>query len=205
MTIINEQLGFAFYHIPRTAGSAITWGLAQTIPELPDPPSAEKTYEIHAWQHKYHLKRPNKWASVMHPSFKYEKWKHLKIYTVYRNPFDRAVSLYNWSKRKRGKFEDFVDHLMKSKRHGIASSQIIFCNPKFVTFDMRFENLNKDFKRMCIELGLKPINLPMINKSPTTKDYTEEYDSDTVIRKVMDLYSDDFEELNYPLDPYWSG
>jgi len=201
MTIICKTHGFAFYHIPKTGGCAITWGLAKAIPEWPDPPPAEEVFGIesrckghknYGWQHIYHEKMG---SSIMHPLFIPQHLEGLRVFSFYRNPFDRLLSLYWWKTKGGVKFKDFV---MNFAPKGLLTQQIDYCHPKHLSFFGRFENLNDDFKKVCKELCIKPVDLPIVNKYPRAdaENYREQYDEE-MVQAVRKIYAGDIEVLGY--------
>ena len=59
----------------------------------------------------------------------------------------------------------------------------------------RFENLEKDWELICIEIGITPYKLPKFNVS----DHNEwkSYYTDDSEKLVNEIFQDDFETFNY--------
>lgn len=80
---------------------------------------------------------------------------YLKI-SIFRNPFDRAVSWYFWNSKAGYSagvgFEEFLNRRMDL----IASyrRQTYIDNQYIVDFPLRYENLNEDFSELARNLGL---------------------------------------------------
>lgn len=136
-------------------------------------------------------------------------WKEYFTFTFVRNPWDKIVSQYFYNGKKFSmslcgrelSFEDYVkEFIANDRRYTTFEPQnlpnIIDNNREIlVDFVGRFENLNKDFKYICKELGVKNIELPTLNSSKH-KHYSEYYNNETK-NIVADKFKDDIEYFNY--------
>ena len=156
--------------------------------------------------------------------------QYIKIYGVFdfyssfrfafvRNPFDRALSTYNYL-RKGGNnsndklffekylseytsFEDFVlNGLNKSVEiqnqiHFRTQRSFIYHeNRCLVSFVGRFENIQADYEYVSNILGVdKP--LVFTNKSTAEKNYLDNYNNREVVDVITSIYSCDFEQFGY--------
>ena len=124
-----------------------------------------------------------------------------------RNPWDRAVSLYNRNEgiqlKNKMSFVNFI------KWHNYATDTCTHPSQKkyqldfftdsvgelLVDFIGKFENLQQDFNIICDKIGIPQHQLPHINKS-NHKHYTEYYDDET--REIVaEKYAKDIEYFGY--------
>ena len=124
-----------------------------------------------------------------------------------RNPWDRAVSLYNRNEgielKNKMSFVDFI------KWHNYATDTCIHPSQKkyqldfftdsvgelLVDFIGKLENLQEDFNTICDKIGIPKQELPHKNKSKH-KHYTEYYDEETK-QIIAEKYAKDIEYFNY--------
>jgi hypothetical protein len=124
-----------------------------------------------------------------------------------RNPWDRAVSLFQRKHRLTRKHKkSFVDFI---KWHNYATDTCIHPSQKkyqldfftdsvgelLVDFIGRFENLQEDFNIVCDKIGIPQQTLPYKNPSKH-KHYTEYYDDETK-QIVAKKYAKDIEYFGY--------
>ena len=124
-----------------------------------------------------------------------------------RNPWDRAVSLYNRKEGVQLKNEiSFIDFI---KWHNYSTDTCIHPTQKkyqldfftdsagkvIVDFIGKLENLQEDFEIICDKIGIPHQQLPHVNKTKH-KHYTEYYDDETK-QIVAERYANDIEYFNY--------
>ena len=223
-----------FVHIPKTAGQSIEhiflsllgldWITRAPLLLLPNnnpkngPPSLA------------HLKASE---YVMCSHITQEQFDSYFKFSFVRNPWDRIVSEYKYRGYPQ-KF-DFKTYLFKKLpkdgwsdqyRHIIPQHDFLFDDEGnlLVNFIGKFENLQKDFDKVCRKLGIHGALLPFMNKSlkdmnisknlkypmkiltnlmrqlkqkkNTFKHYTEYYDDESK-EFVSDLYRKDIETFKY--------
>ena len=134
------------------------------------------------------------------------------LFCSVRNPWDRAVSLYYHKKTIQRRLDDqniknseksshslpkdmkFKEYLFTyRKNYSISQSY------KKSNFIIRFENLQKDFNRVCEIIGIPLTKLPIIDYStgrPKDKKYQEYYDKESkdLVSEVCGEY---IEYFNY--------
>jgi hypothetical protein len=140
--------------------------------------------------------------------------KNYMSFAIVRNPFDRAVSMFQFAKEnKLGDlynysndiaFEDFCEimeenHANDTKDFLGTHQQIEWLNGPFrPNFILRFENLKNDFKEMLDACEIKHItaDIPHENSSKRS-DYKDYYNSKTqkIIEKVFEKDIDTFKYL----------
>jgi hypothetical protein len=140
--------------------------------------------------------------------------KNYMSFAIVRNPFDRAVSMFQFAKEnKLGDlynysndiaFEDFCEimeenHANNTKDFLGTHQQIEWLNGAFQpNFILRFENLKNDFKEMLDACEIKHItaDIPHENSSKRS-DHKDYYNSKTkkIIEKVFEKDIDTFKYL----------
>ncbi len=146
-------------------------------------------------------------------------WDRFFSFAVVRNPFDQAVSHYEYLKQFRNQkiarrfaamsFEAYLqdrynkpfwNHTlfvrMPDQTHFIIDS----AGEIAVTRLLRFENLAKDFERLVHDLGLAGTQLLYVNKTKARSDkrpYQSYYNQRTE-GMVREIYRRDFRLLDYP-------
>ena len=110
-----------------------------------------------------------------------------------RNPWDRAVSWYFFSKKSRNtSFKEFIKTKSNVWRR---RGQFQYEFTKKCDFIGKFENLQEDFDTICDKIGIPRQQLPHKNKTKH-KSYTEYYDEETK-SIVAEVFAKDIEYLNY--------
>jgi hypothetical protein len=168
---------FLFVHIPKTGGTSVTSALGNRACAHNTP--AKIRAEIGD-----------------------ELWNSCFKFTFIRNPWDRAVSFYEFHKEDfraaqksivMGSFGAWVLDGMKTgwrtdwitpdqKNDPVRMDQ-------FLTDDMfvgRFESLAADFNYVCRQIGLPIGQLPHINASKREKDYRTYYQNDRIKELVAE-------------------
>ena len=123
-------------------------------------------------------------------------------FAVVRNPWDRMVSRYFYSKKVNNKFEkfnfnEFVDYDIKNNLKVLrqydfcTDNQNNFCLDKAI----KFENLNDDFNEICLKIFQKNNMLKHYNQSKH-KDYQEYYDQNTK-NKIYNCCKKDIDFFEY--------
>jgi hypothetical protein len=102
-------------------------------------------------------------------------WNRNFKFTFVRNPWSRAVSLYNFHRREPTRrrrelamksFEAWVRGGGTGTAHKSMTEFISDDNGKvIVDFVGKYENLNADFKTVCEQIGLPELDLPHLNQS----------------------------------------
>jgi chondroitin 4-sulfotransferase 11 len=126
-------------------------------------------------------------------NFTLEKQEEYFSFAFVRNPWDRIMSSYLYSKRLGYKFtfKSFLDSIDFANH---CKPQSFFINEN-IDFIGRFENLQEGFNEVCEKLGFDAKQLPHENKT-THEHYTEWY-TDENRKLIQDRYSEDIDTFNY--------
>jgi hypothetical protein len=206
--------------IPKTAGTSLNSLLAQAGGQTFLSIDAARRYFRNRGIVTFgHIGVPHlREAGIIDDAFYMSAFK----FAFVRNPFDRAVSLYEYSRRieklppmigfpmfcrilKDHAYEDIGDynHLALSQLNP-QSRWLMGCDGQLcVDFIGRFENFASD-----VEIILRRLNLPVpvggvphVNQS--TRQPTDKYYGDAEIEAVQTAYRCDFEAFGYSLIPRW--
>ncbi|MFA5582364.1 MAG: sulfotransferase family 2 domain-containing protein [Paracoccaceae bacterium] len=222
-TIISDEKGFIFIHIPKTAGVSVASMLAP--------------YRRNRWLDRKPLRAAINLASV-YSGLSVERAfggrvipEHAGLnqlcalvpgldparyysFAIVRNPWDRVASAFHydqhvsrsrylrpgyWQTRGAG-FSDWLAHHAGRRASGRIASQFdMICTPArdgvAITRLVRFEHLADDFGDVARRIGLADGALPRLNVS-RNRDYRRLYcDADAAL--VADIYADDIRAFGY--------
>jgi Sulfotransferase family len=175
--MICHQYKCVFIHIPKNAGQSIeqvfldltglSWKTrAELLLRRNDRPELGPPRLAHLLAHEY----------VLYEYLTQEQFDTYFKFSLVRNPWSRAVSIYKYLGSSDHDFRTFVmkrlpKKLWKSKYWFVRpQSDFVYHDGRLLTdFIGRFETIQQDFNEVCMRLGLPPINVPHINKSETKK------------------------------------
>lgn len=217
--ILSEKYKFIFVHIPKTAGMSVTdafgkYGrprnrsflrsLSRRFPNV--EPSSKAHFRVHD---------P---ASFMSSKLTRPVFDEFLSFSVIRNPYDHAVSHYEYMKQFRIKQTakkvgqmNFLDYLRYRQQKPFGRDTIFARLPNqcyylkestgafLVRRLIRFENLTTELELLAKELQLPDFQLKHTNKTKSRSDkrqFLDYYDSETE-KLVRQIYAEDFEKLGY--------
>ena len=99
------------------------------------------------------------------------------------------------------KFKDFNDFVINVNKEQLLSSQRFAPQVNWIrdysyNFIGNFESLQDDFHRVCDDLEIDRIDLPLINNAVFRRHYREYYTEETK-NIVKEFYKEDIEMFNY--------
>lgn len=218
--IISEEYKFIFVHIPKTAGLSVTdafgkYGrprgrplyrsISRRLPFLESPARAH--FRVHEAASKMV-------AKLSRPVF-----DQFLSFSVIRNPFDHAVSHYEYMKQFRIKstadkvaklsFQDYLEYRMKAPFWNdtifarMPSQSYYLCDAAgnlLVKRLIHFERLNEELEELSRDLALPDFNLRHVNKTKAARRPMQSYYDATTEDLVRRIYAPDFDLLGYSRD-----
>lgn len=217
--ILSTSHNFIFVHVPKTAGTAMTaalepFGVTGTrtmfrrmIRRLPVHEAPERAYF-----------RKHETAADIRRKLTPAVYDRFVRFAVVRNPFDHAVSHYEYLKEFRNakmaeafsrmSFRDYLK--MRSDKAGWNDRFFVMLPDQahflvdaqgglLVNRLLRFESLTQDFDALAHDLGLGQISLARINptKAKAKEKKFQDYYDDDCIAAVKTLYRRDFALFGY--------
>ena len=193
--IISKHHKYIFFHLPKNAGVSVSRVLIEQENLLKIKRiSSFLLRNIFKTKDNFYFSLKDKKLNFFnshYPCYKIQKIidedtfsKYLK-FAVIRNPWDRMVSRYFYSKKIDSSFKDLsfkelLNFDLKNNMHVI--DQFKFCtdisNNFCLDLVLKFENLNQDFNNISSKLFEKENMLVHLNKSEH-KNYREYYDDET--------------------------
>lgn len=134
-----------------------------------------------------------------------ETWESSFTFTIVRNPYDRLVSFYEYSRSARndlrsvqfglpalGSFDQWLEQEPPlGQLHYLTDKN----GELLVDFIGKYENLRRDLFKICLKMRMFPIKLPRLNTSQR-REYQTYYSPDSR-RRVQDVYGLELERFNY--------
>jgi hypothetical protein len=208
--VISDERRFIFIHVPKSGGTSCSFALTRILNRRDKNHWAlsKKTKHETLLQIKLRLKK-NKIRHWL-PFTRYISFERYFSFGFVRNPWDRVVSTYHYLKETNirpeiqniDSFNHFI-HEMSENRDWIMGLHSMRLQVDFFTdaegkiiadFIGRFENLNKDFNKICQNIGLQT-ELPYLNPS-THRKYREYYNKETK-KLVSHKFSLDIDYFGY--------
>ena len=218
--ILSSKYRFVFVHIPKTAGISVTESLkpfsddrkrslAKSIKRR--LPFIENPNHVHFREHEPALKMVQKLSR--------RRFDELTSFSVVRDPFDHAVSHYEYMKQfriasvaekvgamtfneylryrtKKPFWNDTVFARLPDQCYFLMDSNNQICVDRLI----RFENLQQEMQALAADLDLKGYQLPHKNKTKSQRKPLRSYYDQESIDLVRKIYRRDFEHLGYSID-----
>ena len=177
--MISHKHKFIYARAAKTASSTITGYLEEHVDDMSKAKGwTDNVHHIPLWYYKENIP--------------IEEFESYFKFTFVRNPWDRLVSAYQYSKRF-GNTTDFKEWVVNIDPNHKYGPQYDFV--KGSDFIGKFENLQEDFNIVCDKIGIPQQQLPHKNATKH-KHYTEYYDDETR-QIVAEKYAKDIEYFNY--------
>ena len=192
--------------IPKTAGSSLVNGFKRRRVFERDgrahlwgriPVELRETLSAGNWQHLS--------AQSVRDEVGAESWRQCFKFTFVRNPFDRIVSFYEYSKSARkdpssiqygqpdpGLFEEWFEREQPlGQLHYVTDPD----GELMVDYVGKYENLRSDALHICLKMNITPIRIPHLNKS--TRGRYQDYFTPRLRREAESLYADELNFFDY--------
>lgn len=187
--IVPDQ-NILFIHIPKCGGSSIAAGLFKK------ENIAYKTYmQLSKGQHKkYMTDHHQKHATASYYKKKLKSFDDYYKFTVIRNPWERAISSYEWHQCIRADFDKFISIMEKQQHHQVKPIlHFVKENDEIIVDDIfTFAQIDKVFDKLKLEKFHK--------KRRNSRKHFEELNSiqlDKLDEMVNRLYKDDIEFFGF--------
>jgi len=210
--VISKKHKYIFFHLPKNAGVSISRSLI----------NQEKLLQIKRYfayiSRRILKKKNNFYFSIkdkeliffnshitcynFYDIFNKKHFNNYQKIAVIRNPWDRLVSRYFYSKKIDLKFQnvtfkEFVNFDIKNNMHVL--NQYKFCTKDKVSFCIdnviKFENLNNDFNKISLSMFDKKNLLKHSNKTEHGK-YRSYYDTE-LKDKIYKNFKEDINFFDY--------
>ena len=199
--IISHKHKFIFIHTNKCAGTSIEVSLTSicgsddiigpvTLENLPPDYKHPENYDKNKFEDTMS-------AEEIKSNIPLECWEEYTKFSVVRNPWDRMISAWFWQTRNDDR--DLSIFLSQPALRPISMSEQLTVNDSICTdFLIRYENLNKDYKKVCELLNINPIDLPHAKSGYKPKDvhYTNYYNEYTK-NIIENRFRDDINNFNY--------
>lgn len=217
--IISTEHNFIFVHVPKTAGDSVTRALDPFAHPLNRTlwksirrrlPLGDRPETIYLRKHDPASRAIARLGRDVYESF--------RSFAVVRNPFDHAVSHYEFMKQFRipsvaekvgaMSFADYLEYRMKPPFWNdtffarLPNQSFFVAHEGKLAVDrlVRFENLAVEFPAATAEIGFGEIAIPHVNRTKSKSDARpfHSYYDDRSLALVLELYDEDFRLLDYP-------
>jgi hypothetical protein len=216
--IISRGRGYVFVHIPKTGGTALALALeARAMKDdilIGDTPKARsRKRRLGALTPAGRLWKHSTLADIEGIVARGEMGEFL-VFTLVRNPWDRAVSLYHWlggqgfdhpavALARSLSFADFVAHPVVRRMVRAAPARTYLTDGAGVerpAVIARIEHLAADLAPVEDHLGFRLTPLPRANESVRARDWRG-YFTDRTAAIIAEDCAEDIARFGYGFDP----
>lgn len=208
--VISKKYKYIFFHLPKNAGVSVSSYLIDQELKLRIIKKINyltkfffRKKNSFLLTSKYQILRFNSHISCYQffEIAEFDQFKDYYMFAVVRNPFDRMVSRYEYSKKinkkfKQFTFEDFVSYDLKNNIRVLNQFKFLTIDKKnkLINNFIKFENLNYDLNIVSNKLFNKNHNLLHLNKT-NHEDYKKYFNnkSRNLIEKKLSKDLDFFE------------
>ena len=193
---------FVFVHIPRTGGTSVESVLARHFLGLDLREVTEQQAAEYYLPRREHDHQHAKLASYDLSGIEF-------IFTFVRNPWSWAISEIRYLIDQTAdlfhgnSFKEDVRRLVsfqgKIWKHDFEPQVKYLQGDRPPDFIGRFENLQKDFNRICQRLGLPNIDLPHVFRTGVGADWRDAYDAESA-GWIAERYAEDIAAFGYRFD-----
>jgi len=211
--LISHSHSFAFFHVPKTAGSSVRVALGRHATCVDDYWANRALARIGIpvncfapWP--YTKLRPHASAATLAAWVPPEIFERLFKFAFVRNPWDLLVSYWHYLRHNPGhhrgriarRLPDFAAYVEYEIRRGQFSQSGLLCDRRgrlLVDFVGRYESLPTDFTFVCRRIGIEA-TLPRVNAG-RRGDYRDYY-TPALAARVAEAFAADVERFGYAFD-----
>lgn len=207
--ILSHEKKFIFIHIYKVAGTSVRRALEKynNLSKEDFPLTANIKFWIgdrfnFLSQHAINHIKASEVKNLLPAKIYNEYFK----FSFVRNPWDWQVSLYHFMIqntkhpqhhiiKKMKNFEEYIDWVVENEN--TLQKDFVYDHDGNLIVDYigKFENLQEDFKEVCLRLEIEPILLPVTNKSD--HDHYRHYYTKESRDKIYNTFKDDVEYFHY--------
>jgi len=217
--IISHSKKFIFLKAPKTAGSSILQALGKycTGKDIVGTPRPRENYIAYGRNMGKHGLENHAVPRRIISLIGLEKWNKYYKFSIVRNPWDECVSRFWHDIKAKPKFRH-GEYAAKGRKElkkafsnwlpgrVVANKNLVYYADSggnlILDYYMRFENISKDYEKLCDRLGIPSDVLPtMKGKYRANKShYTDYYDLktrtlvETIFKETIQLFDYEFEE-----------
>ena len=215
--LLSTERKFIFVHVPKTAGSSLHNALvpfSRTSNRTLFRSFLRRTPIVESPEHAHF--RIHETAKKIRSKISPQVWDTYFSFAVVRNPFDHAVSHYEYLKQYRNKliadefskitFNEYLDIRLSQRKCfdrlfiKLPNQSYFLCEQGNVLVDhvYKFEHLSEGVTKISQALGGIDLKLTRINVTKANKkNILEYYANRQSISSVLSLYEKDFELFDY--------
>ena len=219
MTIINNSYKFIFVHIPKAAGTTITNQLSAYTNycdlEIGGTCFGEKIQP--AYKKRFNISKHSTATELQAITGEIE-WSKNFTFAFVRNPYDRALSTYNFLLEWRGtpirlknellkfkNFSEFIESDFLLTRPGpdnIFKPQTHWATKKgknLLNYIGKLETINEDITHILHQILGRPLPQKIAVKKLNSSSSSSNKISEKAIKKINELYETDFNTFEYEM------
>jgi hypothetical protein len=216
--LISHSHSFAFFHVPKTAGSSVRVALGRHATCVDDYWANRALARIGIPVNRfapwpYTKLRPHASAATLAAWLPPEIFERLFKFAFVRNPWDLLVSYWHYLRHNPGhhrrriarRLPDFAAYVGYEIRRGRISQSRLLCDRRgrlLVDFVGRYESLPTDFVRICRRVGIEA-TLPRVNAG-SRGDYRDYY-TPALAARVAEAFATDVERFGYAFEAAPAG
>ena len=199
---------FIFIHIPRCGGTSVEEALIPRTTLAQSWPELSRVERLRHWLHGSRGRQHSKLLELA----RYHRLGEYFKFAFVRNPWARAVSQIEFLRAGSARtlfpgrtFKENLRLYCASKRvrfgHDLAACQFDYLQDNqgglCMDFVGRFESLERDFRKACRIIGLRPVPvLPHTNNSRRRRHYSAYYDEESA-EWIRERFAKDIEYFGY--------
>ena len=214
--LISHSHSFAFFHVPKTAGSSVRVALGRHATCVDDYWANRALARIGIPVNRfapwpYTKFRPHASAATLAAWVPPEIFERLFKFAFVRNPWDLLDSYSDYLRHNPGhhrgriarRLPDFAAYVEYEIRRGQFSQSGLLCDRRgrlLVDFVGRYESLPTDFTFVCHRIGIEA-TLPRVNAGSRGdhRDYRDYY-TPALTARVAEAFAADVERFGYAFD-----
>ena len=210
--VISKKYKYIFFHLPKNAGVSVSNALINkeyslilkkfSTSILNKFTSNKNNYYFSLKNKEFFFFNSHITCFQFYEKFNKKDFDNFYKFAVIRNPWDRMVSRFFYSKKISNKFknftlEEFIDFDLRFNSHVLHQFEFCTKDKKNFCLDklIRFENINKDFKNISEKIFKDGNDLKHMNMSGH-RNYREYY-NDILKDKIYKNFKKDIEFFKY--------